>query len=78
MDGEIDNTHSNLVYIGYTYNTKKVLCFTVNRRSGSTEAGMIHEAMLHNKYNNVCIYHVSRSYCISNYFIQNRKYVCKN
>ena len=64
---KIENTQSDLVCIGYKYNKKKVLWFTMTRGAGSTEAGVPYEARFLNKHNTVCIHHVSRPDCISNY-----------
>ena len=69
MEGTTEKTGTDLVIIGYKYNKKKVLTFVMTRGVGSTEKGEPYEARFPDKYGNLCIRHVARPECISNFLI---------
>ena len=73
MEAKTANTEANLLCIGYKYNKKKVLCFVMTRGAGSTRPGVPYEARFPDKYGNVCLRHVARPDCISNYFKYSNK-----
>ena len=59
-----------LIYIGYTYNTKKVLTFILTKGAGSTERGFTYEAKFNNYYGNVDVRYMVRPKVINTYFKQ--------
>ena len=76
MDGvtEIDTENSQISSASFTSITRRTLStFLTNCGAGSIETGMSYEAKFPDKYSNVCISHVSRPDCISNYFKYSNK-----
>ena len=61
-------TGSNLVAIGYKYNSSKVLCFLATKNAGSTKNGEPYIAKFPDKYGNVNHREVERPEVISVYF----------
>ena len=68
MEGESNNNGVKMVCIGYKYNKKKVLTFLLTKGAGSSEAGEPYSAKFPDKYGNVCVRHVARPQCITNFF----------
>ena len=73
MEGTTEKTGTALVIIGYKYNKKKVLTFVTTRGAGSTEKGEPYEARFPDKYGNLCVRHVARPDCVSNFFKYSNK-----
>jgi hypothetical protein len=59
---------TNLLAIGYTYNSKRVLKFVATTNAGSTKAGTPYDMRFTDAYSNVCVRKVQRPAIISTFF----------
>ena len=57
-----------LIGIGYKYNARKVLYFTVTEDAGSTHAGLPYLSKYHDQFSNVSICPVAHPLVIYNFF----------
>ena len=57
-----------LIYIGYKYNTRKVLSFIVTYNAESTHAGLPYLSKYTDQFTNFSVLHVSRPLVMSKFF----------
>ena len=59
---------SDLMALGYKYNSKRVLFFVGTRDAGSTKAGKPYEMKFTDSFNNICTRDVPRPAVVSQFF----------
>ena len=74
MEGHPEKEDVLLVYIGYTYNLKKVLVFLSTKWVGSTQPCEPYFAKFPDKFGNMCTREVVQPDIISNYFNKSKRW----